>query len=45
MGAIALQYPPFFIDDSGSEFHADQESYRTMGLKSTEMELFTDKVL
>ena len=22
-GAIALSYPPFFIDDSGAEFHAD----------------------
>ena len=22
-GAIALWYPPFFIDDSGAEFHAD----------------------
>ena len=23
LGAIALSYPPFFIDDSGAEFHAD----------------------
>ena len=22
-GAIALSYPPFFIDESGAEFHAD----------------------
>ena len=22
-GAIAFSYPPFFIDDSGAEFHAD----------------------
>ena len=22
-GAIALSYPPVFIDDSGAEFHAD----------------------
>ena len=22
-GAVALSYPPFFIDDSGAEFHAD----------------------
>ena len=22
-GAIALSYPPFFIDDSGAEFHVD----------------------
>ena len=22
-GAIALSYPPIFIDDSGAEFHAD----------------------
>ena len=22
-GAIALSYPPFFIDYSGAEFHAD----------------------
>ena len=23
IGAIALSYPPIFIDDSGAEFHAD----------------------
>ena len=22
-GTIALLYPPFFVDDSGAEFHAD----------------------
>ena len=24
---------PFFVDDSGAEFHADKESFRNMGLK------------
>ena len=38
LGAIALSYPPFFgalffIGDSGAEFHADEESYRNLGLK------------
>ena len=23
IGAIALSYPPFFIDDSGADFHPD----------------------
>ena len=23
IGTIALSYPPFFIDNSGAEFHAD----------------------
>ena len=25
--------PSFLVDDSGAEFHADQESYRNVGLK------------
>ena len=26
-------HTPFFVDDSGAEFHADKESFRNMGLK------------
>ena len=29
IGAIALSYPPLFIDDSGAEFHADKNHIET----------------
>ena len=38
-GAIALSYPPLFIDDSGGEFHAYYESYRDLGLKINKKEV------